>query len=226
VSDQTRQLSLDLALGASPVMTRETFFASPANQLALDYLEDGRAWPGGRLALVGPEGAGKSHLAHIWAAEAGAQILPAAELDDGRVAALTGHEAVVVEDADRGEVEGEALLRLMNHLHEGGGRLLLTGRQPPARWRLTPRDLTSRLGAVSVVEIGPPDDEALAAVLIKQFGDRRLRVDRALIDYLLARMGRSFADAARIVEALDRGSLERQVALNKRRAGQILGWTA
>ena len=65
-----------------PQDTGRDFVASPANAVALAQIGGWRDWPGGKLALAGPEGSGKSHLAHIWAAEAGGVILTPDDLRD------------------------------------------------------------------------------------------------------------------------------------------------
>jgi chromosomal replication initiation ATPase DnaA len=100
------------------------------------------------------------------------------------------------------------LLHLINAAKERGTSLLLTARTPPAAWTVPLADLRSRLRAMATVEIAAPDDGLLAAVLVKLFGDRQLRIDEGLIAYLLPRMERSFAAAKTLVAALDAASLQ------------------
>ena len=89
------QLVLDLP--ARPALGRADFFVSPANALALAQVDAWPDWPARRLAVVGPAGAGKTHLVHVWAARSGANVLAAADLgaiDPAAVpaaAALAGH---------------------------------------------------------------------------------------------------------------------------------------
>ena len=78
---------------------------------------------------------------------------------------------------------------------------------PPARWNFGLDDLASRLKAAPQAGIGPPDDGLIAAVLVKQFADRQLKVDDDVITYLLRRMERSFAAARSMVGAIDDLSL-------------------
>ncbi|MGB8622376.1 MAG: chromosomal replication initiator DnaA, partial [Paracoccaceae bacterium] len=72
------QLVFDLPLRAA--RGREDFFVSPANAMAVAQVENWRRWPARKLVLVGPQGAGKTHLAHVWAAQADAGIVEAAAL--------------------------------------------------------------------------------------------------------------------------------------------------
>lgn len=120
---------------------------------------------------------------------------------------LESHGAFVVDDADRG-IDERALFHLYNGLFERRGHLLLTGGLPPARWSVVLPDLRSRLNAVPVVEIGPPDDALLEAVLVKLFADRQLRVSAEVIGFLSLRLERSLAAAAEAVAFLDAAALE------------------
>jgi chromosomal replication initiation ATPase DnaA len=216
-----RQLVLDLP--ARPALGRADFFVSPANELALAQVDAWPGWPGGRLAVTGPEGAGKTHLASVWAARSGALIVgdPAA-LD---LAALPGNAALAVEDVDRlaGDRAAEvALFHLCNHLAAGGGSLMVSGREPPARWPVRLSDLASRLGVAAVARLEPPDDDLLAAVMVKLFADRQLAVAPGVIRYLVSRMERSFAAAERLVGELDRAGLAGHRPISVRLAGEVL----
>jgi chromosomal replication initiation ATPase DnaA len=134
--------------------------------------------------------------------------------------------AVAVEDADRlpagaGAVE-ETLFHLCNRLAAGGGSLLVSGREAPARWRLALPDLASRLEASPVARLEPPDDALLAAVLVKLFADRQLTVAPGLVRYVVGRMERSFAAAEATVAALDRAGLAGQRPVTARLAAEVL----
>jgi len=84
------------------------------------------------------------------------------------------------------------------------------------------RDLASRLRALPVVTLMPPDDALLRAVLVKLFADRQLRVDEELIAYLLARIERSFAGARAIVAELDREALRQRREVGRKLAAELL----
>lgn len=220
-----RQLTFDLPPQEN--LRREDFVVSPANALALAAVEGWRGWPGGRMLLVGPEGAGKSHLAAIWAAEAGAAVVQGASLAADGVPALAAAGAVAVEDAEAvaGNPGAEAaLFHLWNML--AGGALLVTAATPPRDWGLTLPDLTSRMQAMAVTRLSQPDDALLSAVLVKLFADRQVAVAPALIPWLIARMPRSIGAARGIVAALDAHALSTGRAISPRLAAEILDTAA
>lgn len=220
-----RQLSFDLP--ARPALGRDDFFVSPANAEALATVEDWRDWPGGKLVLVGPKGAGKTHLAHVWAALSGARIVAAAELAAADIPALAARP-VAVEDADRIAQDGAAEAALF-HLHNLAlaerRALLVTGRDAPGRWGLGLPDLESRLQAAGIVRLAAPDDALLSALLAKLFADRQLSPSPETITYLTRRIDRSFAAAARIVAKLDRAALAGKRPVTRALAAEVLDET-
>lgn len=209
----SRQLAFDLP--ATPSYRREDFFVSPSNAPALRAVEGWAGWPLGKLALAGPSGSGKTHLARLWAAEAGAAVVAGADLAGADIPILCARGRVAVDGAEAvaGHPAGEtALFHLHNHLladhmQPGGGRLLLTGRRPPALWPVALPDLASRLAATRPERLAPPDDTLLSAVLVKLFADRQIAVAPELIGYLIARMERSLSAARDLVARLDAAAL-------------------
>ena len=218
----SRQLAFDLPL--KQAQGREDFFVAPANALALATLDAPQGWPGRRMLLIGPEGAGKSHLAQIWADAEGALLLAATDLAEADIPTLATR-AVVLEDAEAlaGNPEAEeALFHLYNLAQAEGGTLLLTARMPPRDWGIVLPDLASRMQALASVKISPPDDALLAAVLVKLFNDRQLTVAPQLIDWLVTRMDRSLATARRLVAALDARALAEGRKISRQLAGEVL----
>lgn len=199
-----QQLSFDWAL---PVrLGPEDFFVSPSNADAHAMVAGGLRWPEGRLVLVGPPGSGKTHLARIWAAAAGARRLEARALPEELP---PEGAAAVVEGLERLPREAEArMLHLHNHLLATGGRLLLTADRPPALWGVRLADLRSRVEAAAVVRLEAPDDALLEALLAKQFADRQMFPAPEVLGFVARRIERSHASAARAVAAIDRLALD------------------
>ncbi|MET4101982.1 chromosomal replication initiation ATPase DnaA [Roseovarius sp. MBR-78] len=217
-----QQLSFDL-----PVRTaraREDFFVSPANAQAVALIEGWRDWPARKLVLAGPRGAGKTHLAHVWAALSDARIVAAGALGGADIAALaTG--PVAVEDAHTiaGDARAEAaLFHLHNLVLAEGHAMLVTAAAPPRRWALSLPDLASRMEAALLVQLAPPDDALLAAVLAKLFADRQLAPAPDCVPYLARRIERTFDAARDIVAAIDARALAEGRAITRALAAEVL----
>ncbi len=189
---------LRLSLRKALPLTREAFVEGPSNAVARTALDAWPRWPGGALALVGPEGVGKSHLARAWAVAAKAVVLDRTAPD---VASAAGR-AALLEDVDQG-CDDEALFHLINQAAHAGASLLLTARTAPAAWSCALPDLRSRLNAMGVAEIAAPDDDVLRGVLSNFFRERNIRPHEDVYPYLLKRMERSISGAREIVRRLD-----------------------
>lgn len=194
-----------------PSLGGEDFLVSPCNAEAVAWIDRWPDWPGPALVITGEAGAGKSHLASVFAERTGARGVTVGDIAAQPPADLMrGAETLICDDADAVASDREAeqgLFHLLNHLAGKRGALLLTSGRPPARWDVGLRDLASRLNALPVAPIGAPDDALMSALLVKLFADRQVRVGGDVISYLVPRMERSFAAACRVVAAVDTRAL-------------------
>ncbi len=216
-----RQLIFDLE--TRPAFSREDFMVSLANARALEMLEGWENWPQKRCVLSGPAGAGKTHLAHVWANLSGARVVHAAEIV--ALAPADIDAPLVIDDAD--EIAGTpleaGLFHLYNAMASGGVPLLLTAKAPPSEWGIKLPDLASRLATLPVAAMEGPDDPLLAALIVKQFADRQVRVDVKLVAFLLKRVERSFEAVRTLTDTLDRAAIAEKRPISIPFAKRILG---
>lgn len=213
------QLTFDLPVRES--REKGDFFVSDANALAVARLEAPATWPNCKLVLFGPKGAGKSHLAQVWAEQNAGVVMTPSDLAGLDIPGL--QTPIVLDDAD--EVtsdQEEAFFHLHNHMGHSSLPFLIIARDAPSRWNVQLPDLKSRMAATDSVRIDGPDDSLLAMVMVKQFADRQLTVAPNVIAWLVDHMDRTFAEAQRLVEALDKASLAEGRAITRPLAQKVL----
>ena len=203
MSSRPRQLAL--ALPHAESYAREDFLPGPGNAAALKLIDSWPDWPANAVALIGPEGSGKSHLAAIWAAASGARVMSGRALSVAGLLPALATAALVVEDA--AAADERALFHLLNLAREEDAFLLLTARTAPSAWQVGIADLGSRLRALPAVTLQAPDDAMLRGVIVKLAADRQLVLDEAVVRYVSTRIERSFAAARAAVVALDNEAL-------------------
>jgi chromosomal replication initiation ATPase DnaA len=199
-----RQLAL--ALEHAESYARDDFLPGSGNAAALELIDSWPDWPAGAMALVGPEGSGKTHLATIWALASGARVISGHALTETALRSALATGALVIEDA-AAVTDEHGLFHLINLAREEGAFLLFTARTTPSAWPFAIPDVISRLRAMPVVTLQAPDDAMLRAVIVKLAADRQLGFDESVVRYLSTRIERSFAAARAAVIALDNEAL-------------------
>jgi chromosomal replication initiation ATPase DnaA len=213
---------LAFSLPHAESLSRDNFLEGPANAAGLALIDSWPEWPNRIMWLAGPEGSGKSHLAAIWAEEAGARSISASVLTASAVPGALATGALVVEDLRPKELDERALFHLMNLAREDSAYILFTGREPPAALDIELRDLRSRLRAVPAVLLLSPDDQLFRALIVKFCADRQLTVDESVVSYLATRLERSSAAARAAVERLDSEALRLARPVTRALAAELL----
>jgi chromosomal replication initiation ATPase DnaA len=211
-----------LALPHAERLTRDDFLEGPANEAGLSLIDSWPDWPNRIMLLVGPEGSGKSHLASIWAELSGARSTSAYALTADAVPGALATGALVVDDLKPQGFEERALFHLLNLARQDEAYVLMTARIPLSAFEVELRDLRSRLRAVPVVTLLPPDDLLLRALIVKFCADRQLIVDESVVSYLTSRIERSTTAARQAVELLDSEALRLGRPVTRALAAELL----
>lgn len=205
------QLSFDLP--SRPAFEREAFMVTQSNAEAVALIDQVAQWPMPVQWIYGPSGCGKTHLAAVLAQDFDVHIMQANGLNKNTdVPAILSGEltaAILILEAldDLQTTDEESLFHLLNHARHGAQKLLIMSQVPAARLDISLPDLQSRLKAIAAVAMGPPDDDLVAGLLHKLFGDLQLRVDDKVIAYLVPRIERDFASMGQVVKAIDQQAL-------------------
>lgn len=216
------QLIFDLP--SRTALARGDFFVSQSNAIALALIEDWQNWPDCKHTLSGPQGSGKTHLAHVWAAASGAMIISAAEITKYDTAELAKTN-LIVEDTPNisGDTEAEEQLFHLHNIFAAERRFLLfTGCGTPLNWNIELPDLASRLQGARNAELKEPDDKLFSALLAKLFSDLQVFPAPEVIQFLVVRLERSFAAAQFFVKELDAAALREQRPITRSLASKVL----
>jgi chromosomal replication initiation ATPase DnaA len=205
-----------------PALALEDFLVGNSNAAAVALVDGWPNWTARAAIVVGPAGSGKSHLTNVWRLKSEAASIPASELGEEALGEIERTGALAIEDIDRGIANERIFFHLLNLTKEKGHALLATSRTAPGDLNVALPDLRSRLRALPMVRIEPPDDEILKAVLVKLFTDRQLTPEPHVITHLALHMERSFEAAINVVEACDQLALARQRSVTRAIAAEAL----
>lgn len=210
----TGQLVFDLPVRRAE--GREDFFVSACNRRAVALIDNWPEWDAPVQCLVGPPRCGKSHLSEVLLSKSGGTLLDARQLADrplpamlenwlsGVESAIQGDAVMIIDRLDSLAEGEETLFHMINHAHNSRCKLLLVSRTSPAHLAISLPDLSSRLRALPISDMGMPDDDLVQGLLIKHFNDRQVVIDARVIDYLLPRIERDFDTIETLVGDIDR----------------------
>jgi chromosomal replication initiation ATPase DnaA len=215
-----RQLVLDLPHRAA--QGRDDFLVTPSNAAAVAMVDRYPDWPHHGVVLVGDTGSGKSHLLEVWRQAVGAPLVTAAGLGATPPDRLLASGALAIDDAPGEGLDERALFHLLNLARQTGSHVLIASAADPAHWPVALPDLASRLKALAVARLDPPDDALLRGVMVKLFADRQLAVEEPVVSYLMLRMPRSLDAARALVAEIDRLALVEQAPVTRGLAARVL----
>jgi len=207
---------LVFSFGVTHALSRDDFIVASSNEQALAFIERWPDWPARAAAIWGPAQAGKTHLASIWCARSGAQLVPASHLSAMETAELPAAAALAVELADMTRPDVNRDRALLALFERPAGHLLLVARTHPSEWAVSVADLKSRYAALLAFPLWAPDDALLTGLIRKHFSDRQLEVADAVVARLLTHIERSPEAIAAFVARSDEKALAEKRAVTER----------
>ncbi|MDE1901333.1 MAG: hypothetical protein KGI37_06800 [Alphaproteobacteria bacterium] len=207
----TTARQIPLPLPHTTAMGADDYMVTACNREAAAWIEAWPQWPAHGLIVTGGSGSGKSHLMHLWLHRSRGRAVTRADLTTRNAIDLTADDApVAIDDADAlaGDAAGEeALFHLYNRVKSSGRSMLLTMKTGAGQTPFQLPDLRSRLLTLPVAALAAPDDDLLAALIVKQFADRQVALDAGVVSYLAARTARDAAAIRDLVDRLDTAAL-------------------
>ena len=196
----------------------ENFFITGSNEVAVGAIKKWKTWPEKKLILLGESGSGKSHLVDFWAKESHGRSIKVVDLCGYDVIDLSQNEALIIENIDDITTYGptkkqrieEELFHLINAVAQASCYLLITSSSSVSSWDVQLPDLLSRLMSITIVEILPPDDQLLMAILLKQFDDRQITISPEFITFVSKRINRTYDSICKFVDRIDFLALEQK----------------
>ena len=163
--------------------------------------------------ICGEKYSGKSHLSNIFIQKFKGRIIYANTVNNETLNSLKTYENIVLENFNK-SVNENLIYSLFNLMDQDNKYLIINSQIPINEIDFKLNDLKSRLKNCLVAKIQNPDDEMIYALIVKNFADRQISLDKKLIDFIIKRIDRSYGKIFEFIYKIDEISLKKKKSIN------------
>ena len=192
---------------------KENFFVSTSNLEAFEILNNWPKWIKKFINLYGEKYSGKSHLAKIFESKSTCLNISEKNFTEEILIKFKTKQSLIIEDYQN-NISENLLYSLINIVEQENKYLLITSEKPINEFNYKLNDLVSRLNNFLYIKLGAPDDELIYALIVKNFSDRQITIDKKLIDYIIKRIDRSYESIFIFISKVDQLSLQKGKPIN------------
>ena len=200
---------------------KEDFYVSPCNQKAYDFIDSWPKWIKRIVNISGPSGSGKTHLASILKNKTSCLCVNSNELNEKIFSRFKTKEAIIFENLNE-NIPEEILFSLWNTAIHDNKYFLITSIKPINTYKFKLKDLTSRTKSCLNINISLPSDELISVILVKNFSDKQIKVEKKQIDYIIKRIDRSYEKISQFILTLDKYSLKKGAPFSLKLIKEVL----
>ena len=187
---------------------KDDFYVSSSNKEAYDFVVGWPRWMRRIVNIYGPSGSGKTHLASILKNKTSALGIESDSLNDKIFFKFKTKEALIIENLKE-KVSENLLFSLWNVALQDNKYLLITSNKPINEYKFKLADLKSRIRSCLTIGINLPSDDLISVILMKNFSDRQIKVEKKHIDFVIKRIDRSYEKISQFILTLDKYSLKK-----------------
>ncbi len=197
------------------------FYLSKSNSNAFNLIYRWPNWDKRILNISGEKFSGKSHLANIFRLKSKAFLIKGNEIDNSIFKSIKLHESIIIDDFEECNEE-EILYSIFNLIDQDSKYLLINSLKPINEIKYRLPDLASRSKNCLYAEIENPDDELLFAIILKNFSDRQIKIEKKIINFIISRIDRSYRKIDEFIYKIDELSLKKKKPINLKTIKEIL----
>ena len=197
------------------------FYLSKSNSNAFNLINRWPDWDKKILNISGEKFSGKSHLANIFKLKSKAFLIKGNEIDNSIFKSIKLHESIIIDDIEECNQE-EILYSIFNLIDQDSKYLLINSLKPINQIKYKLPDLTSRSKNCLYAVIENPDDELLFAIILKNFSDRQIKIEKKIINFIISRIDRSYRKIDEFIYKIDELSLKKKKPINLKTIKEIL----
>ena len=199
----------------------EDFYVSKSNYFAFNLIDSWPKWEKNFLNISGDKFSGKSHLANIFLKKFKGIKIDANTFKNEKLHEIKVHENIILENFDQ-NIDEVLIYSLFNLIDNDNKYLIINSIEPINEMDFKLNDLKSRAKNCLFAIIEKPDDELMFALILKNFSDRQITIDKKLIDFIIKRIDRSYSKIFEFIYKIDEFSLKKKKPIDFKTIKEVL----
>ena len=200
----------------------EDFYVSKSNEHILSQLNKWPKWEKNFLNISGENYSGKTHLINIFLKKFNGIKFEAEQFNNNNLKEVRLYQNIVLENISK-DIDEKLIYTLFNIVEQDNKYLIITSTESIVNIRFDLNDLVSRSKNFLLQSIEKPDDELIFALLLKNFSDRQISLEKKLIDYIIKRIDRSYGKIFEFIYKIDEVSLKKKKSIDIKIIKEVLG---
>ena len=203
-------------------LTQNDFFVTKSNQHIFKLINDWPKWEKKFINIYGEKFSGKTHLINIFLKKNNGIKIDAQSFDENYLRKVKINENIVLENLEV-DINEKLFFTLLNIIEQDNKYLIITSLDPVTKINFKLKDLNSRMKNFILQNIEKPDDELIFAILLKNFSDRQISIEKKLIEFTIKRIDRSYGKIFDFIYKIDEMSLKKKKSIDMKIIKEVLG---
>ncbi len=216
---ELNQLLLDFDVKTN--FNNHDYYVSESNYFAFNLIDKWPKWEKRILNVSGEKFSGKTHLANIFKLKSSALFLNENQVNDETFKKIKLYESIIV-DGFSNNLDERLMYSILNLVDQDSKYLLINSEIPLGEINFKLPDLDSRSKNLLHAKIEPPDDDLIFAIILKNFSDRQIKLEKKIIEFIINRIDRSYSKISQFIYKIDELSLKKKKPINLKTIKEIL----
>ena len=199
----------------------DDFYVGKSNFYTFELINKWPKWEKNFLNINGEKFSGKTHLINIFIKKFNGIRLESKSLNEEKLNSIRAYQNIILEDLDL-DVNEDIIYTLFNLVEQNNKFLIITSLKPIVEMSFKLDDLRSRTKNCLLAKIENPDDELMFALILKNFSDRQILIDKKLIDFIIKRIDRSYDKIFEFIYKIDELSLKKKKPIDLKTIKEVL----
>jgi len=197
------------------------YYVSKSNYFAFNIVDKWPKWEKRILNICGEKFSGKTHLANIFHLKSNALKIKGNSITNEILKKIKLFESIIIDEFDNNSDE-KLIYSIFNLVDQDSKYLLINSVEPINKLKFKLPDMTSRSKNCLVAKIEKPDDDLIFAIILKNFSDRQIKLEKKIIEFIINRIDRSYSKIYEFIYKIDELSLKKKKPINFKTIKEIL----